>query len=36
MTIASFFSMVAALLARFGLYGGMFGGGRDNNAAPSG
>jgi heat shock protein HtpX len=35
MTIASFFSMVAALLARFGLYGGMFGGGRDNNnAAP--
>ena len=27
MTIASFFSMVAAMLARFGLYGGMFGGG---------
>jgi heat shock protein HtpX len=36
MTIASFFSMVAALLARFGLYGGMFGGGNrdNNNAAP--
>ena len=29
MTIASFFAMVAATLARFGLYGGMFGGGRD-------
>src|SRR5919106_315841 len=29
MTIASFFAMVAAMLARFGLYGGMFGGGRD-------
>jgi heat shock protein HtpX len=29
MTIASFFSMVAAMLARFGLWGGMFGGGRD-------
>jgi len=27
MTIASFFSMVAAMLARFGLYGGMFSGG---------
>jgi heat shock protein HtpX len=35
MTIASFFSMVAALLVRFGLYGGMFGGNnRDNNGAP--
>jgi heat shock protein HtpX len=35
MTIASFFSMVAAMLMRFGLYAGMFGGGnRDNNAAP--
>jgi heat shock protein HtpX len=33
MTIASFFSMVAALLARFGLWGGMFGGGdRDRNS----
>ena len=34
MTIASFFAMVAALLTRFGLYGGMFGGfggNRDNN-----
>jgi heat shock protein HtpX len=27
MTIASFFAMVSAMLARFGLYGGMFGGG---------
>src|SRR5215217_7321337 len=33
MTIASFFSMVAALLARFGLWGGMFSGGdRDRNS----
>jgi heat shock protein HtpX len=32
MTIASFFSMVAAVLTRFGLYAGMFSGGnRDNN-----
>ena len=34
MTIASFFAMLAALLTRFGLYGGMFGGfggSRDNN-----
>ena len=31
MTIASFFAMVAAMLARFGLYGGMFGGGRDRS-----
>jgi heat shock protein HtpX len=29
MTLASFFAMLAGLLARFGLYGGMFGGGRD-------
>jgi heat shock protein HtpX len=29
MTIASFFAMVAATLARFGIWGGMFGGGRD-------
>ena len=28
MTVASFFAMVAAMLTRFGLYGGMFGGGR--------
>src|SRR5213593_1662599 len=37
MTIASFFAMLAALLTRFGLYGGMFGGGgrsRDNNGVP--
>jgi heat shock protein HtpX len=34
MTVASFFAMVAALLTRFGFYGGMFGGmggNRDNN-----
>ena len=37
MTLASFFAMLAGLLARFGLYGGMFGGGgnRDNNSAPA-
>jgi heat shock protein HtpX len=29
MTISSFFAMVAALLMRFGLYGGMFGGDRN-------
>ncbi len=37
MTIASFFAMLAALLTRFGLYGGMFGGGgrdRDSNGPP--
>ena len=37
MTIASFFSMVAAMLARFGLWGGMFSGGGDrdrNSGAP--
>jgi heat shock protein HtpX len=36
MTIASFFSMVAAMLIRYGLYAGMFSGGnnRDNNAVP--
>jgi heat shock protein HtpX len=36
MTVASFFAMVAAMLMRFGLYGGMFSGGgnRDNNSAP--
>jgi heat shock protein HtpX len=28
MTLASFFAMLAGLLMRFGLYGGMFGGGR--------
>ena len=40
MTLASFFAMLAALLTRFGLYAGMFGGGfggggrRDNNNGP--
>ena len=34
MTLASFFAMLAGLLTRFGLYGGMFGGGgrRDDNS----
>ena len=32
MTIASFFAMLAALLTRFGIYGGMFGGGRDRDS----
>jgi heat shock protein HtpX len=31
MTLASFFAMLAGLLTRFGLYGGMFGGGRRDN-----
>jgi heat shock protein HtpX len=31
MTLASFFAMLAALLTRFGLYAGMFGGGRSSN-----
>jgi heat shock protein HtpX len=35
MTVASFFAMLAAMLTRFGLYGGMFGGGdRDRNGPP--
>jgi heat shock protein HtpX len=36
MTVASFFALLAALLTRFGLYGGLFGGGRDrdNNGLP--
>jgi heat shock protein HtpX len=36
MTLASFFAMVAAVVARFALYGGIFGGGnnRDNNGPP--
>ena len=37
MTVAGFFAMLAGLLTRFGLYGGMFGGGgrgRDNNGVP--
>src|SRR5947208_6847060 len=38
MTVASFFAMLAALLTRFGLYAGMFGGvgrDRDSNGPPS-
>jgi heat shock protein HtpX len=31
MTVASFFAMLAAMLTRFGLYAGMFGGGRSSN-----
>jgi heat shock protein HtpX len=36
MTVASFFATLAGLLTRFGLYSGMFGGGRsrDNNSVP--
>jgi heat shock protein HtpX len=35
MTVASFFAMLAGLVTRFGLYGGMFGGrNRDNNGVP--
>jgi heat shock protein HtpX len=34
MTISSFFAMVAALLMRFGLYAGMFGGGRGRDSGP--
>ena len=36
MTLASFFAMLAGILTRFGLYSGMFGGGRgrDNNQVP--
>src|SRR3989454_10402030 len=35
MTVASFFAMLAGLLTRFGIYGGMFGGrNRDNNGVP--
>jgi heat shock protein HtpX len=35
MTLASFFAMLAAMLTRFGLYGGMFGGGgRDRGGGP--
>jgi heat shock protein HtpX len=34
MTIASFFAMVAALLARVGLFSGMFGGGRSREGGP--
>ncbi len=31
MTLASFFAMLAAMLTRFGIYGGMFGGGRSRD-----
>src|SRR5207342_2351000 len=31
MTLASFFAMLAAMLTRFGLYGGMFSGGRNRD-----
>ena len=34
MTISSFFAMVAALLMRIGMYGGMFGGDRDRGGPP--
>src|SRR5438477_1333739 len=36
MTVASFFAMLAAILTRFGLYAGMWGGGgrRDDNGTP--
>jgi heat shock protein HtpX len=34
MTLASFFAMLAGLLTRFGIYGGMFGGGRDRESGP--
>jgi heat shock protein HtpX len=34
MTVASFFAMVAAMLTRFGMYAGMFGGGRRNDNGP--
>ncbi|HEX7255282.1 MAG TPA: zinc metalloprotease HtpX [Gaiellaceae bacterium] len=34
MTVSSFFAMVAALLMRIGLFGGMFGGGRDRGGPP--
>jgi heat shock protein HtpX len=34
MTVSSFFAMVAAMLMRFGLFGGMMGGGRDRSGPP--
>ena len=36
MTVASFFAMLAGMLTRFGMFSGMFGGGRrsDNNSVP--
>jgi heat shock protein HtpX len=34
MTVASFFALIAAMLTRFGLYAGMFGGGRNRDNGP--
>jgi heat shock protein HtpX len=34
MTVASFFAMLAALLMRFGMFSGMFGGGRSRDSGP--
>jgi len=34
MTLASFFAMLAAMLTRFGMYAGMFGGGRSRDNGP--
>ncbi len=34
MTLASFFAMLAAILTRFGMYAGMFGGGRNRDSGP--
>jgi heat shock protein HtpX len=34
MTLAGFFAMLAGLLTRFGIYGGMFGGGRGRDSGP--
>jgi heat shock protein HtpX len=34
MTVASFFAMLAAMLTRFGMYAGMFGGGRNRDNGP--
>ena len=34
MTVSSFFAMVAALLMRMGMFGGMFGGGRRDSGPP--
>jgi heat shock protein HtpX len=34
MTVSSFFAMVAAMLMRFGMYAGMFGGGRGRDSGP--
>jgi heat shock protein HtpX len=34
MTLASFFAMLAGLITRFAMYGGLFGGGRDRDSGP--